>query len=213
MKKFLPAAIALIVLLAGAGFYLSGRQGASKATEESGSRETARETALPQAEEQGGIIGSIKDAMGLGKKMKCTYSEKDGSGTASTIFIDGQKFKFTSEMNGEKAYGLFDGETQYTWTTGEKKQGWKMTKACIEELGKTAAQMTEGNSTNTETPQDFQESFDNAQNVKCEPATDEDFSIPADITFVDQCEMMRDSMKALEQMKGQLPEGFTIPGY
>jgi hypothetical protein len=159
------------------------------------------------------VIGSIKDAMGLGQKMKCTYSDKDGSGVSSTVFVDGQKFKFTTEANGEKMYGVFDGDTQYMWTADAKKQGWKMTKACTEELGKTAEKMTEGSSTSTATPQDFQESFDSAENVRCEPAGSEDFSIPADITFVDQCEMIRDSMKALEQMKGQLPEGFTIPGY
>lgn len=213
MKMSLPLVIGFVaLLLAGIGFYVFGRQDAAPASKEEGSTETASEGALPQAEEQGSMIGSIKDAMGLGKKMKCTYSEKDGSGVSSTVYVDGQKFKFTTEANGEKMYGVSDGDTQYMWT-GTKKQGFKMTKACIEELGKTAGQATEGSGANTTTPQDFEKSFETAENVRCEAATGEDFSAPADIAFVDQCEMMRSGMKALEQMKGQLPNGFTIPGY
>jgi hypothetical protein len=63
------------------------------------------------------------------------------------------------------------------------------------------------------TPEDLQESFATAENVRCTPATSEDFSIPTDIVFTDQCEMLKNSMKALESMKGQLPAGMNIPGY
>ena len=211
MKKFLPVALVLIVLLAGFGFYLFGRQATVPSSEKTDSVETVPEQASPQAEEKSGVISSIKDAMGLGKKMQCTYTDKDDSSVSSTIFIDGQKFKFTSEMNGEKMYGLFDGETQYTWTTGKEKQGWKMTKACLEELGQTAKQVTEGQPSST--PEDYQAAFDNAENVACAPAANEDFSVPTDIVFTDQCEMLKNSMKALESMKGQLPAGMNIPGY
>lgn len=214
MKKFLPVVLVLIVLLfAGAGFYLFGGQDASPAREKSENAETAKESASLQTEEKGSVIGSIQDAMGIGKKMQCTYSAKDGSGTSSTVFVDGQKFKFTSEASGEKVYGLFDGETQYTWTTGKEKQGLKMSKACLDELGKTASPVTEGNTASNTTPQDIQESFGDAENVSCVAAASEDFSVPTDIVFVDQCEMMRNSMKALEGVKGQLPAGMNIPGY
>lgn len=207
MKKLLPIALILIVL-AGIGWYLSQKQ------EGSPTADKAAETAMPVPGGGSGVIGSIKDAMGLGQKMKCTYSAKDGSGASSTVFVDGKKLKFTTDANGEKMYGVFDGDTQYMWTTGTEKQGFKMTKACTDELAQAAAHMMEGGQKGAAaTPQDLQESFDTAQNVQCEAATGEDFSVPTDITFVDQCEMMRSSMKELEQMKGKLPEGFTIPGY
>ncbi|MFZ2299674.1 MAG: hypothetical protein WAW00_00895 [Candidatus Moraniibacteriota bacterium] len=207
MKKLLPIALILIVL-AGIGWYLmSKKQDVSPATDKSA------ETAMPVPGGGSGVIGSIKDAMGLGQKMKCTYSAKDGSGASSTVFVDGKKFKFTTDANGEKMYGVFDGETQYMWTTGAQKQGFKMTKVCTDELAQAAAKVTEGGTASTATPQDLQESFDTAQNVQCEAASGEDFSIPTDITFVDQCEMIKNSMKALEEMKGQLPADIKIPGY
>ena len=209
MKKLLPVALILIVL-AGIGWYLMNREPSAPASEQG---EGISRTAMQTPGDAPGVIGSIKDAMGLGKKMKCTYSAKDGSGVSSTVFVDGKKFKFTTDANGEKMYGVFDGDTQYMWTTGAQQQGFKMTKACTDELAQTAAKMTEGSTANTATPQDLEKSFDTAQNVQCEAASGEDFSIPADITFVDQCEMMRESMKALESIKGQLPAGVKIPGY
>lgn len=205
MKKLVPIAAVLIVL-AGIGWYLSNRQDAAPVSEQG---EGILRTAMPTPGDAPGVIGSIKDAMGLGKKMKCTYADAQ-NGASSTVFIDGQKFKFTSEVNGEKMYGVFDGDTQYMWTTGQTKQGFKMGKACMDELGKMAPQ-TEG-SKNTAPAQDFEKSFEMAQNVRCEPATSEDFSIPTDVTFVDQCAMIKDSMKALEGIKGQLPAGVNIPG-
>ncbi|MBO8888972.1 hypothetical protein INN86_14050, partial [Staphylococcus aureus] len=69
------------------------------------------EAALIPAETGGGMISSIKDAMGLGKKMKCTYSDPSKTGVVSTIFIDGQKTKFSSVVNGETVSGIFDGTT------------------------------------------------------------------------------------------------------
>lgn len=208
MKRFLP--VVLIVLLLGAvGFYLFRDTLLSPKD----SRSTEPDVKLSPAEEDASIIGSIQDAMTLGEKLKCTYSAQAGSGTSSTIFIDGQKFKSVTDVNGEKMYGLFDGETQYTWTTGTQKQGFKMTKACMEELAKTAPQTTANNNGGNTTPQDLQKSFDAAQNVSCEAATGEDFSVPTDIVFADQCEMIRNSMKALEDIKGQLPDGVSIPGY
>lgn len=208
MKKLLPIVL-VVVVLAGIGWYVSQKQGGSPASEQG---EGISRTSMPTPGEAPGVIGSIKDAMGLGKKMKCTYSDKGGSGVSSTVFVDGQRFKFTTEANGTKMYGVFDGDTQYMWTAGAEKQGFKMTKACTDELAKMAGQ-TETGAASTTTPQDFQESFDSAQDVRCEAAGSEDFSIPADITFVDQCEMLRDSMKALEGIKGQLPAGVKIPGF
>ena len=209
MKKFLPLVVG-VVLLIGVGLFIRGKQ---SVTGPQGEREgiTPASQSVP---ETGGVISSIKDAMGLGKKMKCTYSVLDDKGKpiSSTIIIDGQKYKFAAETNGEMSYGIFDGETQYMWS-GVTKQGLKMTKSCIDELSKSVP--TDGKSdsfTVPETPQDFEQSFGSAENVKCEP-TNEDFSLPTDVNFIDQCEMMRESLKALEGIKGNLPAGVNIPGY
>jgi len=75
----------------------------------------------------------------------------------------------------------------------------------------TAGQIAEN--TQTTTSQDIEASFDATKNVACEVATSEDFSIPTDINFVDQCAMIRESTKTLESIKSQLPAGVNIPGY
>lgn len=207
MKKFLPLALVLLVLV-GVGFYIRGKQRTTQTLEKQGNG-----TLLPVTE-KGGVISSIKDAIGLGKKMKCTSVTPDGSGnqSSSTIFVDGKKYKFSAEANGEISYGIFDGETQYMWS-GNTKQGLKMTKACIDELSKAVPQNGSDNTLSTpETPQDFEDSFGGGAGVNCEP-TSEDFSIPTDVKFVDQCEMMKNSLKALEGIKGNLPAGVNIPGY
>ncbi len=212
MKKNLLIVLVLIILALVIGWYLvKSRNTAPVSVMETGKDIVNTNEAPPSAGGASGVIGSIKDAMGLGKKMKCAYSGKDG-GTTSTVFVDGQKFKFVSEMNGEKLYGLFDGETQYTWTAGAQKQGWKMTKSCMDELGTLSARETQSAGNDT-APQDYQKSFDAAQNVRCEAAAGEDFSVPADIVFADQCAMLKNSMKSLQNIKGQLPSGVNIPGY
>lgn len=210
MKKILVV-VAVVIFLVLVGLFMRGKQ---ISPQDMGQKGTATPTeATPQtAPEKNGIISSIKDAMGLGQKMRCTYTAPDAKGApvTSTIAVDGQKYKFTSDSKGEKLYGLFDGETQYTWTTGTTKQGWKMTKACMEELSKS---VPTSNGAAPETPQDAQKSFANAENVQCVPSASEDFTVPTDVNFVDQCEMMRNSLKALDGMKGKLPAGVNIPGY
>lgn len=206
--------IAVIILVAGAAAFLTMKKPSVPA--DKASSETMQTlpgdaaTSIP-AETGGGMISSIKDAMGLGKKMKCTYSDPSKTGVVSTIYIDGQKTKFSSVVNGETVSGIFDGTTQYTWMTGKTVQGFKMDKACMDEMKDFAAKMPQGEITPTPTSEDIASLETRASNVSCEPAESEDFSIPSDITFTDQCEMLRGSMKALEQMKSSMPAGTDIP--
>jgi hypothetical protein len=79
----------------------------------------------------------------------------------------------------------------------------KMTTACSEEL---AAKAPKSQNDNAPTPPttDPEKTFDNALDVKCEPNSGGDFTIPSDITFTDQCEMMKNLQK-------NLPSGTNIP--
>ena len=36
----------------------------------------------------------------------------------------------------------------------------------------------------------MEKAFEMAKNVKCTPASDTDFTLPADVTFTDQCALM-----------------------
>ena len=151
------------------------------------------------------VVGSIKDAMGLGESMRCAYTFPGGdTGIASSMYVDGKKWKMSTEMAGAKTEVLFDGETQYVWTNGST-QGMKMSMTCLENLGASAK---ENGSTAPQTgAENYQDDFDTLQNVSCEKAGDVDFSLPVGVTFTDQCAMMEQSKKMMEQYKDQLPAG------
>ncbi len=169
------------------------------------------------SESQGGVISSIKEAMGLGKAMECTYSYKAGEQTfTSKMFVEGKKYKSENEIMGKKQISIFDGETMYNWSDVDKK-GFKWTKSCMEELNKSytkddkeekddIAEVPAGDIT-----KDAEEAFKDALDTKCVSASSIDFTIPSDITFADQCEVMKEQMKKMEDMKNNLPTDVKIP--
>lgn len=170
-----------------------------------------KETA--QKEENGGMINSIKDAIGMGKKMECTYTYKAGEGNesfTSKAYIEGKKYKSESEVMGKKQLMVFDGETMYTWSEADKK-GTKWVKSCLDELNKD--DKTEKTDSNTTIPKeenidDASEVFDDAMDTKCVPVDSIDFSVPSDIVFSDMCEQL----KAMKESLGKnLPKGVSIP--
>lgn len=190
MNKVIIAAVAAVVLLAAGWYFMSSRSTAPQPEPS-----TTSDTLLaPPAEKNTSVLGSMKGVMGLGKKMACTYTE---AGVSSTVFVEGNKMKFASTVNGSTMYGLFDGSTQYTWSEGGEKQGFKMDAACLAEMKQWAENTPAGSAAST---RDY-ETLGALENVQCVPAESEDFSVPAGITFADQCAMLRDSMKALEQMQ------------
>lgn len=211
MKK-IPLVIAASLLLIGIGWYLWSKQHTAQPTPQTASINNTTPDVIPapSTETTNGVISSIKDAMGLGKKMACTYTNPADPSASSTVFIDGQKVKTATIIKGETMYGIFDGDTQYTWSSGKEKQGFRMTKSCMDEIKNSIPQTPVKNTPPNAPVQDYA-SFDTAQNVSCKAADAEDFSIPADITFVDQCEMFRNSLKGLNQMQQNLPAGVKLP--
>ena len=152
--------------------------------------------------DKGGAISSIKDAMGLGKAMKCAYKfeGEDGGSLESVVYIDGKKYKAESTVMGKKQNVIFDETAMYSWAEGEKT-GMKMTIACMEEMNKNLPEGDDASVPETKTDEDF---FDDATDVSCEPYSGADFSIPKSITFTDQCEMLKGIMK-------DLPAGIDMP--
>lgn len=151
-------------------------------------------------------ISSIRDAMQLGTKMECRFSSGEGeAAVTSTVYVDGQRFFTTATVGNVKTNALFDGETQYVWTEGSA-QGMKLTKACLESM------KTQATNSNTNT-RDYQKEFDMAKNVQCEPMSSDSvsFALPETVTFTDQCAMMQESLKMMEQMKDKLPAGVEMP--
>jgi hypothetical protein len=148
--------------------------------------------------------------MGLGQKMRCTYT--GGSGTlafTSTAYVDGNKFRSESETGGVKMFVVSDGENQYVWNSGST-QGFKMSKACLESVGTAASQQTAAGET-TGQLENYEATLNAAENVRCEASDSADFSVPSDITFTDQCALMEQSRKMMEQYQDKLPAGM-YPG-
>ena len=155
--------------------------------------ETKKESATGSGVE---VFKTITEAMASGKPVKCTYkmkNEEDGGEFVSTTYFNGKKFKSEMTLVGQMQYMIFDGETTYSWTAGQK-QGMKMTDKCVDELNKNIPESPEsegdtaGDKNETFDPE---ENFDGALDVKCEGVSSIDFSLPKDVTFVDQCEMMK----------------------
>ncbi|MGB4833976.1 MAG: hypothetical protein WBP40_03020 [Candidatus Moraniibacteriota bacterium] len=173
--------------------------------------EVAAKNPTPMAEEKG-MVSSLKEAMGLGQKMQCTYAMSKGDDqVVSTVFIEGSKVKSTTTVGDMTMYSLMDGENQYSWTSASKT-GMRMSKACLEKLQTSVKDLPKpaGAPTPAE-PQDMEKAFDMAKNVKCEPASGADFTIPKDVTFTDQCAMLEQSTKLMQEMKDKLPAGMMLP--
>lgn len=212
MAKIIGGVVVLVLLVV--GFWVWQSKQAAAPTDKLGM------AALPAPANDGfmdkglGVVSSIKDAMGLGQTMQCTFASGDGDALAmrSSVVVDGQKFKSTTVMKDMTAYAVFDGETQYSWTS-QSKQGMKLSKECLAQMTGTVKDMAAQTPTqNQPAPaEDLSKSFDMAKNVQCEAASAADFTLPTDIVFTDQCAMMEQSMKILEQMKDKMPAGVEIP--
>lgn len=207
MAKIIGAVVAVVVVI-GAFFVWQSKQ-AGAPMDESGAMAPKAESGESMMEKGMGAVASIKDAMGLGKSMQCSYSVSEDQSIQSSVVVDGQKFKSTTVMKDMTVYGLFDGEMQYTWMSNSK-QGMKMSKSCLEQMTNTVKDMTKPE-TSAPAARDMRDELDMAKNVSCQPAAGVDWSLPKDITFVDQCAMMQDSMKMLQEMKDKLPAGMEMP--
>jgi hypothetical protein len=212
MGKLFGAAIVVLVL--GLGLFLWMNQGGKDT--EVGNKEgemAPQASSVPVGENK---VLSIQEAMGLGGKMVCSFSS-EGSGTApqTKVFVDGVRFKSVSQTGGVTAYALFDGSTQYTWTSNDNK-GLKIEKSCLEEAMKGAEKLTQS-MPNTDdaafAPTDASSALGAAGNMSCvRGGAEADFSVPSDIFFADQCALIKQSMEMMEQLKGQIPTGMRVPG-
>lgn len=184
MKK-----IAIFALVAGAVLLAAG----CKNTNQNQNQGTTQN----REKEKSGIANSIKDAMGLGQKMKCTYRYTFGGQTEESVaYVEGKKYKSSYDMNGQKSNNFFDGETSYTWNEGAKT-GTKISLACLEEIGE--KYKNEEQNQNQNQFKAGEDAFENAVDTKCEPTT-ENISLPDGVTFTDQCDEMKTQMQALDEM-------------
>lgn len=211
MGKIIGLVVVAVLLIGGFLYWNSRESGPTGMEKTSDEMAAVPGEMLGVAKEEKGMVSSIKDAMGLGQKMQCTYMMNEGGKAfESKVMVDGEKYASTTTIDNMTVYGIFDGENQYSWTSAAKT-GMKMSKACLEKMQATAQNMAKPAETPGAAPQDMEKAFEMAKNVKCEPASSADFTIPKDVTFTDQCAMMEQSMKMMEEMKDKMPAGMTIP--
>ncbi len=135
------------------------------------------------------VVTSIKEAMGLGKAMKCVYKMNNESGnTEVTTYVEGKKYATEIIIAGKIQHMIFDGKDIYSWTEG-KKEGVKMSDDCMQGMGVSATKENNDNTENMETNQE--KAFTNAVDVKCVEFKEADFSVPTNITFSDPCKTLK----------------------
>ncbi len=214
MKKIAPIAIIVALIIIVGGFFVFKKVSDDKKNEAKNSvvqEKIETEGDKEEGENSSGIIdelAKIKD----GKKMKCVYTIKMGEDEfQSESYVQGEKYKSISVMDAleeKKTYAIFDGENQYSWTDGAT-EGFKMSVDCM----KDATKKMEGTIDMPEAGEtaELGDLFENAVDVKCNPVEEIDFTVPSNITFVDQCEMLKNQMKQIEELKGTMPAGFNLP--
>lgn len=193
MKKALMIIVPIIVVAIAAGIYLT-KKDSPVATEKGNVEKNV-------GSKTESVIGSLKDAIGLGKKMECTYTE--GEAEVRT-YIDGMKSKSIIASKEGEMISVFDGNDFYGWNA-KTKEGYVMKKSCMEELAKTMPKTEEGENSN---PADFETTEDIVEDTSmdnCKETGAIDFTIPKDINFVDQCEMLKNLTNSLKDFK--MPTG------
>jgi len=199
-KWKIAVAGASILLLAGCG-----NQATNQNQNENQGTAQNQEQGREQEKNGNGIINSIKDAMSLGKTMRCTYKVGEGEHAVEAIvYVKGDKFAMEMNMEGQKQKTIYDENAMYSWVEGEKK-GTKMARTCLDELNTNVSE--NDNEGEEDYSAQMQKNFENALDVKCESITSADFSVPSGIDFEDQCEMMKNLMKNISGQNGiNIPE-------
>ena len=158
------------------------------------------------------VVSSIKDAMGLGKKMECTYETGTGADKViSKVWTEGKKYRGEMTVAGKKENTLFDGsDLMYSWSDGSAT-GTKISISCMKEISDTFSKQ-DPTASDATPPEDLGENaFDNAPEANCQPVSAVDFSLPSEITFTDQCAQFKTQMEGLKKMQESLPNS-NIPG-
>ncbi len=150
-------------------------------------------------EDSKGMIGGLKDAMKKGVAMKCEDTENNW-----VTYTNGTKMRSEGMENGKKQVVLVTDGTTYTWDEATKT-GFKMDKKCLENFQKDMG-FGQEDMPKQQYEDDFTieelETKEETGSIKCTPSTEADFSVPSDVKFEDQCEMLKEQMAGYkEQMK------------
>lgn len=160
-------------------------------------------------------IDNISSAIGRGEKYICTY--KDSSGVNSKIYIDNDKFKTEYQENNITQFSQFDGIYYYYWQSNNNS-GYKIENTCLDDL--VVGTKEETNSQNqSENEQEYNDEINsyqttddlsNSSEVSCQIVSTIDLSLPSNISFEDQCAILKAAKAALTQVENKINNIFDI---
>jgi len=168
-------------------------------------------------QEDEAVNQSLKDLMGSGKNLECSWEFEDPEGkgrTTGLVYIAGNRsrseVRVRVEGEGEELanmdlISINDGEMGYMWNEGQTT-GSKYNIAEMEKLGEEMSQGQE-NITQNQTQNDWE----NIYNYECKNwrVDESKFSVPTNVEFTDMMAQMQQMQEQTENMKGvcdDLPE-------
>jgi len=179
MKKFLPIVIVvaiIAVLGVGGWFYLNKAKGTITPT--------AGTQGPTVGEEQGGtegqgFTGKLKDALGLGQAMKCTWKKDEAN--FATSFIKNEQIRTDVTYQGKIMHSIMKEDCTYSWEEGTA-QGFKI---CFEPGEREAEEEATA-------PEEF-EATTSDYDYSCVPTavSDSVFDPPATVKFINPQDLMK----------------------
>lgn len=200
MKKiiFLTGILILAITLSGCG----RKNGTTEANPALENETVQADTENNESEKS--VFNSIKEALGSQKTLECTFvSGEEDLNVEVKSYVQGEKYKTEFMVDGKKNYSVFDGKVSHSWEEGST-QGVKIDIECLKSLGESSEDEESEESPTEEEPADV---FEGAQNVECRETGKADFSIPEGINFMDQCEMLKNQQRLINELDGQIPAG------
>jgi hypothetical protein len=148
--------------------------------------------------------------LAAGKKMRCEYAMGEGGKTMTAImYMDKDRYRTEMDMPTGKMISLYDGKTMYSWAEGTK-QGMKMDMKCMETIESDLPTEDASSDAPSKVPESYESPEDalgSIPDISCEEVSGSiDLSVPSDVLFTDQCEMMKKSMEQMKQLEGQIPD-------
>ena len=166
-----------------------------------------------QTGEQGeSFNGSLKEMLGLGKKVECSWQFDDPEGKSSstgTVWVDGDRSRseVSVKVEGEEGtdmdmISISDGKMNYMWSRGQKTGS----KFDIAEMEKLSQEMKVDQSDNyqNQAQSDWEKMYD----YKCKAwrVDESKFLVPTDVEFTNMMEQMETIKQNMAGVCDNLPE-------
>lgn len=147
------------------------------------------------------LIKSIE----LKEKIECDYKaidEDTKEALKAKIYVEGDTYKSITWKNDEELYSIFDGEVFYNWSN-LSKDGFMMANSCVEEFEGSVPEIDGDGDVDLDTYKTSSELFDEKVSMNCKEGSFVGFSIPDDINFVDQCELLKQQREAIKKINAE----------